>query len=177
MVKLSLSLSLSLKSIRAIHLISRAKFLELLPLSQTLSKFSQNFSFEPKDSANMDKKYMRRNPKGKERARNDLLDKVHWSVKFRWHRFLKTGGTGSCRQNKDILVTYPFTFTFHPSSVPRHSTVKREVKVAIPWWFGDFTMEFKVWGEKRILQTGGTGFPSVLGQQQPFNHVRRSKEW
>ena len=94
-------------------------------------------------------------------------------MKFRWHRFYKIGGTGFYQQNKDIPVTYPFTFTFHPSSSPRLSTVNSEVKVVIPWRFEDSTVEFKVWGEKQFLQPGGTGFPSVLGLQQCLHHVGR----
>jgi hypothetical protein len=45
------------------------------------------------------------NIKGRERKRNEkgsaevnLWTKVHGSSETRWHRFLKTGGTGFCRQ-------------------------------------------------------------------------------
>jgi hypothetical protein len=39
---------------------------------------------------------IKRNEKGS--AKVDLWTKVHRSSETRWHRFLKTGGTGFCRQ-------------------------------------------------------------------------------
>jgi hypothetical protein len=37
---------------------------------------------------------------GKGRAKVNLWTKVHGSSETRWHRFLKTGGTGFCQQHR-----------------------------------------------------------------------------
>ena len=90
------SLSLSLKSIRAIHLISRAKFLELLSLSQIWSKISRNFSFEPKNSANMDKRTKEGNQK--EMRKPEI---IYW-IKSMGH--WNSGGTGFIKPVAPVSV-------------------------------------------------------------------------
>ena len=87
----------SLKSIRPIHLISRAKILELLSLSQTLSKISQNFSSETKDSANMDKRTKEGNQK--EMRKPEI---IYWIKSTgQWN----SGGTGFIKSVAPVSIS------------------------------------------------------------------------
>jgi hypothetical protein len=63
--------------------------------------FHQNLSksiSETKGCAKMNIKGIEIKKNGKGRAEVNLWTKVHRSSETRWHRFLKTGGTGFCRQ-------------------------------------------------------------------------------
>jgi hypothetical protein len=67
-----------------------------LSLHQNLSKSIS----ETKCCAKMNFKGLEIKRNGKGRAEVNLWTKVHGSSETRWHRFLKTGGTGFCRQHR-----------------------------------------------------------------------------
>jgi hypothetical protein len=131
------------------------------------------------------------NFKGRERKRNEkrsavlkIWTKVHGSSETRWHRFLKTGGTGFWKRVAPVsigsagythdLPGYSPSFTpFTPLSHPWLRTVKREGEKAIPWRFEGPTMGFKDWSKNLVLQSSGIEFPSVPRLQHLSHHVRR----